>query len=256
MKAYKKKTGVFIKPIKANRYGDYNFTTNVNSTLIGDTVLNGLNLICDVMITKKFEGMFERFGKNFIREVINGDGYLDISSSGVSLQISDESSKRRGVIKAVLNKLGLKAYEDGKLMIYCDVTGIDKRFDRLNLEILEDKNKRKLISSFAALKFFNLQMQRLEKLLNASEFDNKTVREIFGWSSNKTTKWLLAMVKKGYVSRIRKIGNEVYYILVKDKDIQRYLKWKKEYEKSFSVKLSSQIFQPGEQRRLNPNSLF
>lgn len=226
-KNYENATGVSVKPVKAKMYGSLNFLTNVNSTLIGEVILNYLNKICDYIIhARKFNKNLMQFSKKLIESIINGDGYLDISNSGVSLQIADEDKKRRTVVKHILNKLGLDAYDDGKLIIYCDVTGVDKRFELLNLGILNEKNKSKLMNSFAKLKFFNLQMGRLEKLLHINEFDNKTVREVFGWSSKKATKWLVPMVKRGYISKIGKNGYQTQYLINRAPNFQRYLELK------------------------------
>lgn len=234
VKDYEKRIGILPKPVKAERQGNYTFTTNVNSTLIGETALNGLNILCNILVNQEFDEKLKQFAKKFIAEEIAGDGYLNVSSSGVSVRIGDENEKRRKVIEIVLNKLGLETHEDSKLLVHCDITSATKRFKLLNLGILKEKNKIKLIKSFTNLKFLNLQMQRLKKLLNVNKFDNKRIREIFGWSSNKTTKWLSSMLKREFTTRIKRDGHSVFYTINKtNSTIQQYLKWEKEYKTFF-----------------------
>jgi len=224
IRAYEETVGIPIKPIKAGRHGDYCFITNVNSTLVGEIILSGLNSICDVILSNKiFDGGLKQFIKNFIIEEIFGDGYLNISNSGVSLKICDDNEKRRKVISDIFNKLGLEVNDDGKLMVCCDVTGVDKRTKLLSLDILKEKNRNKLIKSFLNLKFFNLQMKRLETLLKFKEFDNKTVCKIFGWSPNKATKWLVCMLKRGNIERIRRENKSVFYSIKITNNLKNYL---------------------------------
>jgi predicted transcriptional regulator len=250
MKAYEKMTGVSIKPVKASRYGDYNFLTNLNSTLVGDVLLTSLNIICNIILsTKKLDAKLKVFIKNFITEEIVGDGSLCVSNSGVTLQISDEDKFRRKVIKTILDKLGIKARDDNKLLVHSDITDINKRFHLLNLDILKGKNRRKLINSIHNLKFLNLQMRRLKLLQNLKEFDNKTVCKIFGWSGSRTTKWLLTMLKRGFITRIRKEGYSVFYTVNKtNRTVQQYMKWEEEYKKFFVFNPSSRIDHGVEQR--------
>ena len=72
-------------------------------------------------------------------------------------------------------------------------------------------------------------MRRLERIKHLNEFSNKDISRIFNWSTCKTTKSLISMKKQGYIYKTKKIGYDTFYALSKNINIERYNKWKKEY---------------------------
>jgi len=225
---FENQTNLKAKPVKAKRYGKYNFNTNVNSTLFGEVMINGLNSFSKIPKNKKLVGNLYTFAINFILEVISGDGNLTISDGNAVLQVSDESQERRNVVQNIFKKLGLNPKDDGKLLVTCDISGLTNRFKVLNLNILTVRKKEKLAESIQNVKFFNLQMQRLEKVSNKKVFDNKEIRNLFNWNERKTTKWLVTMRQRGFIQSIGRKGHSALYSLNKNhENFRNYLKWKK-----------------------------
>jgi len=219
--------GIYENPIrlvKADREGDYVFLTNVNSTLLGELILNAQDNISN------FKNKI--FLESFIAKELSGDGSLNVTKRSINIIVGEKDSKRRLVLKKIIDEFGFVGkINDERMTLSFDATSAKKRLYLIRINAFDSKNHKKLVYSIANShsEIFQLQIKRLKELRHLEEFKNETLRDIFGWTPNKATKWLIAMKNKGFIQVSRKRGKAVFYKINKLDIIKDYANWERKY---------------------------
>lgn len=225
---YKKKTGFMPKAVRSKRKGDFAYLTNINSTLLGELLLNTLNIISIYFQDRRLTTNLRKLADNFIATELTGDGHMD-NGRFKSVTVGETNPDRRLTLVKLLNKLKFNPKITQEGIVYFDVSSVDKLLYLVDIDAFCGNNRKNLLHSLEGYKFIHLQMERIEKIWHLNEFSNKDISRIFNWSTLKTTKWLLAMKEQGYISKTRKIGYDTFYNVANNINIERYNKWKREY---------------------------
>jgi len=226
---YQKKMGFIPKAIECKRKGDFVYLTNINSTLLGELLLSALNNISLYFRNKKLNKNLRKLADNFLSTELVGDGHM-YNGRFKGIEIGETNPSRRITLVKLLGKLKFnpKITQEGN--VYFDVSFVDKLLYLISISAFCGKNHENLLLSLNSRKHIHLKMRRIMKIRNLNEFSNKDISRIFNWSTLKTTKWLLAMKKQGYIYKIRKFGYDTFYSLSNNSNIERYNKWKEEYD--------------------------
>ena len=225
---YQKKTGFMPKAVRSKRKGDFAYLTNINSTLLEELLLNVLNIISLCFRNKKLTINLRKLADNFIATELIGDGHMD-NGRFKSVTIGETNPNRCLTLVKLLNKLKFNPKITQEGIVYFDVSSVDKLLYLVDIDAFCGNNRKNLLHSLEGYKFIHLQMGRIEKIWHLNEFSNKDISRIFNWSTLKTTKWLLAMKEQGYISKTRKVGYDTFYNVANNINIERYNKWKREY---------------------------
>jgi len=238
---YQKKTGFIPKAVRSKRKGDFAYLTNINSALLGELLLNALNVISMYFQDRKLDTNLRKLADSFLATELTGDGHMT-TGKFKSITIGDTNQDRILTLIKLLYKLNFnpKIIQTG---VYFDASSVEKLLYLIDIEAFCGNNRNKLIRSLRRYKFVHLQLGRLKKIQHLNEFSNKHVSRIFNWSTSKTTKWLLIMKNKGYIYKTRKIGYDTFYSVSDNRNIERYNKWKLE---SSSLNYENQTGQSAE----------
>jgi hypothetical protein len=225
---YQKKTGFMPKAVKSNRKGDFAYLTNINSTLLGELLLNTLNIISICFQDRRLTTNLRKLADNFIATELTGDGHMD-NGRFKSVTVGETNPDRRLTLVKLLNKLKFNPKITQEGIVYFDVSSVDKLLYLVDIDAFCGNNRKNLLHSLESYKFIHLQMGRINKIKHINEFSNKDISRIFNWFTLKTTKWLLTMKEQGYIFKTRKVGYDTFYNVANNINIERYNKWKGEY---------------------------
>ncbi|MEK6906915.1 MAG: hypothetical protein AABW45_00115 [Nanoarchaeota archaeon] len=244
-KKYENVYNINIKNVKINKsHGNYTFLTNLNSTLLGELLLNLQNNILNIE-NKLIDNDYKLLLENFIAKELSGDGSFVSTKHSDTITIGEKNPKLRIKLKNILDFLDLKSnIDDKRMLVRFDVTPIKKRLYLISISAFDGENREKLMNSINSshTMFFNLQMKRLEKLIELKEFDNKTIRKIFSWSQEKATKWLNSMRNKGYIYPIRRDGYSTIYSTQNNETFKYYFEWKDKFNNLFPTILPAESY--------------